>query len=159
MCAIGDRMDFDNGRTRLNVRRFVVSDLEEIEEPDDVSAVKNSYRVRDAIELMMADHSYTIYSDDGIIMACAGVHTFWEGYGLCWAFVSAKVKPHMSALVWVMKDFLERVPFHRLEAAVDVDFRNGHRLMRALGFQREGVMRKYTVDKRDHVLYSIVKDD
>lgn len=151
-------MDFDNRRT-LKLRPFLMVDLLDLEEADDVSAVKPTFTTKEAWDLMQAKYSYTVYADDGFVVACAGVHEFWEGYGLCWAFVSAKVKLYMPALVGVVRDFLDRAPFHRLEAAVDVDFKNGHRFIRALGFQREGLMRKYTSDKRDHVLYSIVKED
>lgn len=115
--------------------------------------------MHDAEALAAEEHSYRIVADQGKIVACAGIHEFWPGYGLSWAFVSDTVKPYMTSLVLLVRRFLQISPFHRIEAAVDVNFKDGHRFIRALGFEKECVMRKYSSDKRDHVLYSIVKED
>lgn len=97
--------------------------------------------------------------EDAKPFACAGVLPYWENRALVWSFLSADVAPaNFWAVHAAARQFLDGLPFRRLEAAVDVGFENGHRWMKALGFRVEApLMRAFQVDGRDCVGYVRIK--
>jgi RimJ/RimL family protein N-acetyltransferase len=54
-------------------------------------------------------------------------------------------------------EFLDNAPYRRIEATVDVGFKQGHRWIKMLGFELEGYMRAYRPDGADMLLYARVK--
>lgn len=88
-------------------------------------------------------------------MACAGVVPYWKGRGYLWSFLSAEVdRWTFPALHAEAKRFLAGLPFTRLEASVDVGFANGHRWLKALGFEVETpLQRKFLETGADAVGY------
>ena len=96
--------------------------------------------------------------DEGNVLICAGVMPIWQGRGLAWAYVAEHARAHMIALTRSVKQVLDTLPFDRIEAAVDVDFGQGHRWARLLGFELEVArMRKFRPDGGDAALYARVK--
>lgn len=97
--------------------------------------------------------------DGGVVLACAGVLPYWEQRALVWSFLSADVNKHNFKTVHTAaKEFLDGLPFARLEAAVAVGFKNGHRWVKALGFEVESpLMRKFQVNGGDCVGYVRIK--
>lgn len=93
--------------------------------------------------------------EDGKPLICAGVVPYWSTRALLWSFLSDWVTPaNFRAVHREAKAFLAGLPFKRLEASVDVGFENGHRWMRALGFQVETpLQRAFQPDGKDSVGY------
>lgn len=116
------------------------------------------YRLALASSLPAMEHglNFTVL-DAGVPIASGGAVDQTAGRCTLWAFLSTLVRPrHFVAIHRRVRQFVDEVPFRRIEAAVDVEFVNGHRWMQALGLEREGLMRAYA-HGRDHVLYARVK--
>lgn len=54
-------------------------------------------------------------------------------------------------------NFLNNAPFQRVEATVDVGFKQGHRWVKMLGFELEGYLKYYRPDGADMILYARYK--
>ena len=95
---------------------------------------------------------WTLADLHGIPVACGGLFRQWEGRAIAWAFLAADAPmleaTRAAALV------LDACDLRRVECWVDVDFQAGHRWARLLGFEREGLMRSFSPDGRDHILYA-----
>lgn len=68
-----------------------------------------------------------------------------------------------KALKMAICDFLEEFPFVvRLQALVEVENKGSQRLLEKVGFSREGLLRKYTINKgeiKDILIFSVVSTD
>lgn len=95
---------------------------------------------------------------DGKVAGFAGIQVKWEGRGLAWAMLSPHLTPRNFIRVHnKVRDILDTAQIQRLrriETAVRVDFQAGHRWAGALGFEREGLMRRFTPNGCDAVLYA-----
>lgn len=94
---------------------------------------------------------------DGRVIACGGIMLQWPGRALVWSLLSRHAGRHFVALHRCVSKRLDEANVRRLEAVVDATFEPGHRWVRLLGFEREGLMRGYAPDGRDHVLYARVR--
>lgn len=94
---------------------------------------------------------------DGEVMAIGGVEPIWENRAVAFMFISGNSGPHFRSVHKAVRDFLDNTPFRRVEAYVDVGFKEGVRWMKMLGFELEGHMRAYGPDGRDMLLYARVR--
>ena len=97
---------------------------------------------------------------DGKPMLCGGPLPDGAHRAILWSVISKEVGHSVFRIIHrYVKNYLDGLPFRRLEAAVDVDFKAGHRWMTALGFKIDApVMRAFQVDGRDCALYAKVRD-
>lgn len=101
--------------------------------------------------------SFTALDGDEVL-ACAGVLELWPGRGAAWAFMAEGVGKRMLSVHRAVRRYFDVLDFRRLEAEVAVDFEQGHRWMRLLGFELESPrMRGYFPDGSDAALYVRVK--
>ena len=101
--------------------------------------------------------AYTATHGDDIL-GCGGVVPVWSGRGVAWSFISAKAGPHFVAITRAVRKFLDAQPQDRIETTVDIDFADGHRWARMLGFRLEaGRMQKYRPDGGTCSLYARVR--
>lgn len=107
-------------------------------------------------QLLEEGPCYSMVSDAQVI-ACAGLTHIWEGRALAWSLLSASAGAHMVRLVKVIRRFLDAQDIRRIEATVNSDFQQGHRMAEMLGFTAEGVMRGYLPDGRDCHRYARVR--
>ena len=94
---------------------------------------------------------------DGKILAIAGVEPQWENRAIAFALISGAAGPYFWAIHSAVRDFLVRTPYRRIEATVDVGFKEGHRWIKMLGFELEGYMKAYRPDGADMLLYARIK--
>lgn len=100
---------------------------------------------------------YALEDIDGNLCGVMGGYLIWGGV----ASVGALFTPHLTkyrvASIRAVKGVIEMVgadlSLHRMEMAVDADYRTGHRWAKALGFEPEGILKKYGPNKADHVMY------
>lgn len=113
----------------------------------------------ESMKLLEGQYSETLMQD-GRPLICAGAIPFWKGRAMVWSFLSSEVDRRVFPKVHAeAKRFIAGLPFGRLEAAVVVGFENGHRWVRALGFEVEApLMRKFQEDGQDCVGYVLIKD-
>jgi len=106
--------------------------------------------------LVASGNAYTALVDNHAI-AFGGCLELWKDRAFMWSLLGEDAGPHMRVLVRAAEGFLKAAPWRRIEAAVASDFRQGHRLIRMLGFEFEGRMRAFSPDGVDHDLYARVK--
>lgn len=95
---------------------------------------------------------------DGAIVFCAGVRLYWPGRGESWAFLAPDCKSSMVAITRAVRRFLDVCPIRRIEASVECGFEQGHRWVKALGFQLEAErLRAFLPNGRDCALYARVQ--
>ena len=93
---------------------------------------------------------------DGKTIACAGVLEFWANRGQGWALLSEVALANFIAIHRFARCVLRDQPFARVEIFVDQHHDAGIRWAERLGFEREGLMRRFTTDGRDCFLYAKV---
>jgi len=106
--------------------------------------------------LIKAGPCFTAIEGDEIL-GCAGVMNVWEGRDLAWALISGKAGRRFILIVRAIQRFLDLSQTIRIEATVDANFEEGHRLIKLLGFEYEGYAAKYLPDGRDVCLYARIK--
>lgn len=102
-------------------------------------------------------NSFTVCKDE-LILACGGVIHHWNGRGELWIIMSFWLnRSDMLFLHRTVKKFLDDCHtsgYARLEASVLQEFAAGHKWLKMLGFEAEGVMRRYDPAGKDHVSYA-----
>lgn len=100
----------------------------------------------------------TILDEAGRILACGGIFEMYPGRGHAWAFFDAKRRDKFLLCHRVLRRFLNNCPYRRVEATVDCNFRAGHRLVKALGFELEAkIMKAYSPYGSDQAMYARIK--
>jgi hypothetical protein len=102
---------------------------------------------------------YTWTLCNGEIIACGGFVPLWTGVFECWIQFK-DYRTFLSHTIWLVRAFrkeLEKLQFHRLQATIDLKTRNYHKFMKLLGFNCEGLLRKYSPFGEDYVMYSRIK--
>lgn len=99
---------------------------------------------------------------DGRVIGCAGILAQWPGRAIAWALLSRELTArhflHAHHKVAAVMKAAHRAGARRIETTVDAGFDAGHRWARALGFAPEGLMRAYSPEGRDHVLYARIPE-
>lgn len=108
------------------------------------------------VSLKKAGPCFTITEGEDVVM-CSGMVNMWENRAQAWALISQGAGAHFVRIFRAMKSYLDLQDTRRIEAVVDANFEQGHRMMRMLGFQHEGLMRAYLPDGRDACLYGRIK--
>ena len=111
-------------------------------------------------ELEKASYSYTVVCGDDIVMCC-GLLPMWDGVADTWMLGSVKLHKHRSdfirhakgAMLSVFKDLGMR----RVQGAVSVNWEEAARFAHYMGFEEEGVMRKYGPDGSDYIRVAWVR--
>lgn len=94
---------------------------------------------------------------DGVILGIGGLEPQWENRATVFALLSDDSGPHFKAIHSAVVEFLDNAPYRRIEATVDVGFKQGHRWVKMLGFELEGYMRAYRPDGADMLIYARIK--
>lgn len=94
---------------------------------------------------------------DGHVVGCAGIAECWPGRAEAWTLLAPDAFDVFRQIHRTVRDVLADCPWHRVEMKVDADHAAAVRWAEHLGFEREGLMRKYTADRRDVYLYAKVK--
>lgn len=89
-----------------------------------------------------------------------GLIEMWHGVGRLWAIFSEELlADHAKVLAFHAKRDMKRADelgLHRIEATCDPSHDQGCRFLEWLGFEREGLMRRYSPEGTDSVLYARV---
>lgn len=112
-------------------------------------------------KLTLPENSYT-YTINGEIACVGGTVILWPGVGEMWMILTANCKDLTSGteialkIRHEMKVLMAENNLWRIQASVRTDFPLAERLTQALGFIKEGVMKKYLPDGTDAYLYARV---
>lgn len=116
--------------------------------------------------MVSTDYDFTELAEQGLawtgdhngeIIAMGGLIPMWENRALAWTLISENAGKHFKAVHKAVQSFLIHTPYRRIEANVDVGFKAGHRWMKMLGFEVEGLMKAYKPDGADMFLYARIR--
>jgi len=97
--------------------------------------------------------AYTLLDDDKVL-AVGGAHVMWFGAGEAWVLVSPDCLNQRASFARYAKrlfdSILQDTDLRRVQASIHVDDDRAYRFAEWLGFENEGVMRKYGVDGGDY---------
>lgn len=119
----------------------------------------NPFDISDKLKsLEDAKFSYTIFSGDRAV-SCGGLYEYWDGRAEAWIIFAKNIRHDFLAVFRVARKFFDDCSVRRIEATVACDSAQGHRWLRALGFQLEAArMPKYYPDGSDGSLYARVRE-
>lgn len=107
--------------------------------------------------ILERSQSYSIFSDKRLLFT-GGFVPQWAGRAEAWAMFAPGNTLSFYTLHKIVRRHLEACPFRRVEATVDLEFENGHRWIRALGFELEAPrLKAYFPDGSDASLYAFLK--
>ncbi|KGS95086.1 putative gp13 [Burkholderia pseudomallei MSHR7498] len=97
--------------------------------------------------------------ENGITLGCGGIAEVWENRAQAWTLMSPSLMQprRFRVLRRMVQGVLDDAPWHRIELDIDATNTAGAAWAERLGFVRECVRRKYTVDGRDVILFARVK--
>jgi hypothetical protein len=99
--------------------------------------------------------AYTGRDDGDRILGCFGLWMRHHGVSEAWGFLAQGCSgAELLAITRAIGSFLDRRTDHRISTFTVSNWRPGQRWLRMLGFEFEGVMRRYTPNGCDCDLYS-----
>lgn len=124
----------------------------------DLEQIHSGFELDEATALDLEDIGGTTAIINGKVVGVAGILPQWRGVGLAWAWLGRGWRAEARIITDHIRFVLDSADFHRIEAAVRVDYGRGHRWMKALGFSLETPLaRKWGPDGMDYSLYARVK--
>jgi len=128
-------------------------DLIELREGQDIS----DYRDRISVFVTMG-LAYTLVVD-GKIVCCSGIVSPHKGVAEAWLIAGKGFEEHGMTIGRTIKRFLDWTqPFyHRYQMSVKVGFDEAADFAVFLGFEREGIMKKFDSAGNDYYLYARIK--
>lgn len=105
--------------------------------------------------------SCTLWADETTVIACGGVAcAAWKGFGEFWLVPSIHV-PRYPKLVFkaarsFINDAINNMDLHRVQATIKANDPTAINWIERLGFEREGLMRKFGPNQEDQYLYARV---
>jgi len=100
--------------------------------------------------------AYSVFVD-GEILFSGGVLMLRKGFGEAWLLCSILAYRYPITVYRMAKGILEQIiedgNLYRVRATPRTNWPTGYRFVERLGFQREGVLRKYGLHKEDCFMY------
>jgi hypothetical protein len=141
----------------IEVVKFTAEHLKKLDEQEATKHLASYFTDKHAELLAQDRYAYTGLCGARVVV-CAGIVETWPGRGQAWAIFDRSCLKEFIHIHAIVKRFLDAVPIKRVEAAVDCNFKNGHRWIKALGFELEAErMTAYQPDGSDCSLYARVK--
>lgn len=134
-------------------------------QPEHLLALKLQATQATAQPLMTLEHGRQITATRGLAqsamlggqpIACAGLIELWPGRAYAWAYIGEQAAGRFKAVHRAVFAALNLNRWRRVEMAVDVRDPGAKRWAHHLGFDFEGVARKWTTDGRDVEIWARV---
>lgn len=101
--------------------------------------------------------AYSGFTPDGRVVGAAGVRQInakaYEG----WALLAEDSKPYSKSIIRAVdlfiRNFFEVDAADRFQATVKLNFKEGHRFAKLLGFEPEGILKQYDCGE-DYMMYA-----
>lgn len=141
----------------IEVRRATIEDIHESQK-NALDVFKHEGGLLDGtLNCIENGRLYCLVSPDGNTLGVIGGVVIWPGVASLGAILTRDINLYPVAVARTTNRIIEAVMsdlhLHRVEFAVKKDYPVGHRWAKALGFQAEGVLRQYSSDKTDYVMY------
>ena len=137
-------------------------DIHQITEPRDCFSVDpNLYYRMEQLCMAPTSMAHTIRTDDGEALAVFGLHKYWEGVGEVYGVISKLSSlcpiPFARLARVTLNHYMKEHRMHRVQAWVRYGFDDERRFAKLLGFEIEGLMRKFGPEKDDYYMCARVK--
>lgn len=144
----------------VNVARATIEDIKK--------AVKESKTIHMGEDIeeglkrcLELGRAYTVRSGHGEILAVIGGTLYWPGVATLSAIITtvmpnyplATTKAVSHCIACAMND----LDLHRVEIQVKSSYVSGQQWAQLLGFEAEGILKKYGPNKEDYTMYARVK--
>lgn len=88
-------------------------------------------------------------TEDGSVIAVAVAYQCAPGVAEVSLMETVEIEKHGRRFYELSRQFLDSLPFHRVQAYCAVSFTRSYKYLRGLGFQCEGVLRAFAPDGTD----------
>lgn len=130
---------------------------------DHIRHIKLMFELSDDGRQALVEHKdingYTLFEED-VVLGIGGVHNIWENVGEAWLLLGREAfdKPKTVArhTVHMFDHMQEEHKYQRIQASISVKDTKAKRFAEWLGFENEGIMRKYGPDGSDYYRYARV---
>ena len=100
--------------------------------------------------------AYTLMTTQPVF--CAGAVLLWPGVAEAWFVKGGEVTNHPVSVfrhtMLMIAEAIGKLHLHRLQATVLSTDEKAIRFVEGLGFQREGLIRKFSTNQEDYYLYA-----
>ncbi|HEV2746412.1 MAG TPA: GNAT family protein [Allosphingosinicella sp.] len=97
---------------------------------------------------------------DGVVLGCAGLAESHAGHATAWAlFAEGHGVATWAALTAAIRRVLDAADYRRVDMLVRDRFERAHEFARRLGFEQEGVLRRYGADGSDYAVYARIREE
>lgn len=133
--------------------------------PEHLTRLKLQATQATAAHLMTLEHGEQIAACPGLAktamldgepIVCAGMIEMWSGRAYAWAYIAEGARASFKQIHRAALSILGGVRWRRVEMAVDIRDPGAKRWASHLGFDFEGVARKWTIDGRDVEIWARV---
>jgi len=142
----------------ITIRDLQDGDLEYVRENPLEGAVKNYPK------MIPTPPAFTAIFEDKIV-GVGGAIVLWDGVGEFWLMLTADCKREgvfgimaFQAIKDKVDDIIEKHKLRRAQCTVRVDFPKARKMVEAIGFKLEGLMKKYCPDGCDVWLYARITE-
>jgi hypothetical protein len=111
----------------------------------------------EAYQMQLCAHPGYAATHQGVVLAMGGVMPFWQGRVFGWMLMGDNLGRRMAVVHRYVSRFLDEQDADRIETVVLDGFDAGHRWAQMLGFEWEGLMKKWGADGCDYHLYARVR--
>lgn len=121
---------------------------------------KTIFKIPHLLKIYEQLESSFTFMDEGEYLCAGGVIAFWEGVGEAWFILSDNMDLAKFTICTTVKKYLDILldgPFVRIQATIKADDEKSIRFVEWLGFEREGLLRKYGIERADYYLYSRIE--
>jgi len=136
------------------IRDLQVGDIEYVRNNPLEGAVKNYP------EMIPTPPAFTAIFDDKIV-GIGGMIILWEGVGEMWIMLTKDCKKEgvfgivaFETIKNKVDELIKKYKIRRAQCTVRIDFPKAKKMVEALGFKQEGIMKKYTPDSCDVGLFA-----
>lgn len=95
---------------------------------------------------------------DGKIVGCGGFTPIWTGVVEIWLYLQPQAfkrkRLALKLMRYILNDIISKEKYHRVQAVVLKDYKDGMRFAEFFGFKNEGLMRQYSINKEDFYRYA-----
>lgn len=102
--------------------------------------------------------AYTL-TIDGKVICIAGLFEMWPGVAEVWTLMSDEAHRYGIAITRFIKKLIAEHTgdYHRVQCTVAEDYEISHKWLNVLGFEREGLLRKFARTGDSYYMYARVK--
>ena len=140
----------------IRIRPFQIEDLNMDLQPIYPKSAKHNF-----MDNLNPKLTFTLYDDvSKAPLVCAAFIAYRDAGAGVNMLISQAFLKHKKETIFVLREglghYMEKFGFIRVHATIRADFPTARKWIKILGFQEEGIMKKYGAENEDHILFAKV---